>query len=371
MSRDLVVLSLERWDDVWRRNQYLVHGLLEADPQLRVLFVVPSHDVLHAALHGRGLGRGSGLQQVTGYHGRLWQLEPTKVLPRAVGGLADALLVRSVRRALRRLRIDAPVLWVNDPSWASLVRAEPHWPALYDVTDDWLAAERPERELERLRSNEAVLLERARAVVVCSAALAVSKGADREVVHVPNAVDVARYRRPLARPDDLPAGGTAVYVGTLHQDRLDVEVTGRTAERLRADGATLVLVGPNLLAGEHTSALERRGAVILGGRSFDRVPAYLQHATALVVPHLVTPFTDSLDPIKLYEYLAVGRPVVSTPVAGFRELSIPGVHVVPPTDFAEAVAHAVSEDPATVEHSGVPDWSARVEQMASVLALLR
>ena len=35
----------------------------------------------------------------------------------------------------------------------------------------------------------------------------------------------------------------------------------------------------------------------------------------------MTPFTDSLDPIKLYEYQAVGRPVVSTPVAGFREVA--------------------------------------------------
>ena len=42
--------------------------------------------------------------------------------------------------------------------------------------------------------------------------------------------------------------------------------------------------------------------------------AYLQHADVLVVPHLVNAFTDSLDPIKLYEYQAVDKPVISTPV---------------------------------------------------------
>ena len=52
---------------------------------------------------------------------------------------------------------------------------------------------------------------------------------------------------------------------------------------------------------------------------------YLQHADVLVVPHVVTSFTDSLDPIKLYEYQAVGRPVVSTPVAGFRDADDPRI----------------------------------------------
>ena len=41
---DLVVVSLERWDDVWRRNQHLVAGLLQRDPDLRVLFVEPPAD---------------------------------------------------------------------------------------------------------------------------------------------------------------------------------------------------------------------------------------------------------------------------------------------------------------------------------------
>ena len=52
--------------------------------------------------------------------------------------------------------------------------------------------------------------------------------------------------------------------------------------------------------------------VLLGPRSPDELVGYLQHADALIVPHVVDAFTDSLDPIKLYEYQAVGRPVVST-----------------------------------------------------------
>src|SRR5262249_56903788 len=78
----------------------------------------------------------------------------------------------------------------------------------------------------------------------------------------------------------------------------------------------------------------------LGARAYDDVPAYLQHADVVIVPHVVSPFTESLDPIKAYECLAAGRPTVATPVAGFRELGAPVV-VAEPADFAVAVDAAL------------------------------
>ena len=47
MLDELVVLSLEQWDDVWRRNQFFVDALLGRNPGLRVLFVEPPADPIH------------------------------------------------------------------------------------------------------------------------------------------------------------------------------------------------------------------------------------------------------------------------------------------------------------------------------------
>ena len=63
----LVVCSLEAWDEVWRRNQFLVRELLAADPDRRVLFVEPAFDVLHERRHPSRAGRGvRGLVPVEG-----------------------------------------------------------------------------------------------------------------------------------------------------------------------------------------------------------------------------------------------------------------------------------------------------------------
>jgi teichuronic acid biosynthesis glycosyltransferase TuaH len=367
VTRDLVVLSLEPWDDVWRRNQYLIDGLLRRDPRLRVLFVEPSNDMLHTVVSGRRLVRGRGLRQAEGYDGRLHLLQPDKVLPRVAGPMADALLRSAVRRSVGSLGMTRPTLWVNDPSWAGLVTAT-GWPSLYDMTDDWLAADRAERERDRITANEAVLMRECAVVVVCSEGLRQTRVAQRPVELIPNAVDVERYRAPRARPDDLPTG-SAVYVGTLHEDRLDVDLVLRTADAAASVNGTVVLVGPIALTSQNAARLrEHRAVTLLGARPWTEVPAYLQHASVLIVPHLVDAFTDSLDPIKLYEYLAVGRPIVSSGVAGFRDTARTGLVVSAPSEFADAVARTLRHDVASIVHDDVPDWSIRVGAYADVLA---
>jgi len=64
-----------------------------------------------------------------------------------------------------------------------------------------------------------------------------------------------------------------------------------------------------------------------------------------MVPHRVTPFTESLNPIKLWEYLAAGKPIVSTNVAGFRDY--PDLVSVADTsdDFVSRLALAPVESP--------------------------
>jgi teichuronic acid biosynthesis glycosyltransferase TuaH len=160
----------------------------------------------------------------------------------------------------------------------------------------------------------------------------------------------------------------AVYVGTLHADRLDVDLCVRTAGAL--DGvATVVLVGPNALAEGDTRVLREAGVVLLGAKPHEQVPAYLQHADVLLVPHVVTPFTDSLDPLKLYEYQAVARPVVATPVAGFRDSDDTHTTVAGDSTFADAVADALTQRNSaapTAEVLGI-DWVTRASVMGAAL----
>lgn len=344
-----MVCSLEATGPVRRRIQILVDELVALDASLRVLYVEPAVDVpqLVARRHLTGLAR-PRLRMVSP---QLAVLRPRKWLPRLLGPFADWSLYRQVERAVRRLGLDQPLLWLNDPGYARWALGTGR-AVLYDITDDWLLASMPARVHARLQRDEDLLLEHADAVVVCSPELARTKGRQRDVDVVPNAVDLDRYRQHHPRPSDLPGPPSAVYVGTLHEDRLDVALLDELATAL--PHVAVVLVGPSALGRTHSDALGCHPNVfLLGPRPYDDVPAYLNHADVVIVPHLVNSFTDTLDPIKAYECLAAGRPTVATPVAGFRELG-PPVTLAERSEFVEAARRALAGGPAAGGDGAVP-----------------
>ncbi len=361
MTRDIIVCSLERWDDVWRRNQFLVRELLALHPERRVLFVAPAWDAMHGIVNRRP-PPGPALRTVE--IGRLWELTPRKWLPRLAGPFADRSLYRQVGTAVQRVGLTRPVLWVNDSVYAGLVDVT-GYSTVYDITDDWLLLPFPDREIVRRRAREASLLRQAAEVVVCSENLAASRGRARPVHLIPNAVDADAFRRPAPRPLDLPAGATAVYVGTLHDDRIDVDLVVRLAAAVHR--ATVVLVGPNCLSRTSQQRLDAMPNVrVLGSRPYATVPAYLQHASVVIVPHRVTPFTASLDPIKAYECEAVGTPTVATPLPGF----VPDrgcIRTAAPGAWVEAVRAMIEEPPAAAPTDGLPTWRDRARVFDTVL----
>jgi teichuronic acid biosynthesis glycosyltransferase TuaH len=360
--RQLIVLSLKAWDDVWNRNNFLTDGLLRRNADLRVLFVEPPTDPLYDLVRRR---RPTPPRfRRLGYGGRLHALRPVKLLPRRVGPLADVSLLLQVRVAARRLGLDAPVLWINDVTYAPLITS---WrrPSLYDVSDDWLLAPFATREIGRLRELDALALKEAEEVVVCSGALAETRGAQREVTLIPNAVDVEHFRRPRDRPMDLPDAPVAVYAGTLHDARVDVPLVVRLASAL--PDVRFAFVGPDALTVESRRAMTAEGNVaILGARSYGAVPAYLQHADVIVVPHRVSPFMESLDPIKAYECLAVDTPTVATAVPGFREY--PETFDVATSEAFAARVQAVLENRvAERRRIDPPTWAERAAAFEAVL----
>jgi hypothetical protein len=84
------------------------------------------------------------------------------------------------------------------------------------------------------------------------------------------------------------------------------------------------------------------------------------------VPHRVSPFTESLDPIKAYECLAVGKQTVATAVAGFRDHH-DAFRVVAREDFVECVRDTLASGATSCSHSDPVSWGQRAEAFDEVL----
>lgn len=323
--RDLIFISLENWDGVWRRNQFLCVEWLRRFPTMRLLFVGRSRDVSHAVRKGdRTVFSQPAEQKVPDLPG-LTILNPLKPLPNSISParwINQRLMLAEIRSAAQRAGLRSPLLWINDHFAAHLAGKLGERAVIYDVTDDWaLMNSIPQNERQRIREADAALCKAADLVVVCSEALERSRRRlSRKLARIPNGVDAERYGCVTPRGCDSEQGArkTFGYVGTLHGDRLDLELVIALARRRPSD--RVVLCGPNLLT--ETEALQLRAHANVELRAavdYQRVPGLIEEFDVCILPHRCTPFTESLNPIKLWEYLASGKPVAATPVAGFRD----------------------------------------------------
>ncbi len=381
---DMIFISLENWDEIWRRNQFLCAGLAKRYPQSKIMFVGLSHDVSNSLRRGRFSElRRSTVHLIPGYP-NITFTQPLKVMPNTLSGgrrFNEAMMRRHVRKISVELKLRSPLLWINDHAAVHLVGQCDESAVVYDITDDWTSLTQSAALIERIGSQDARLCQQADAVIVCSKRLWEMKRALTGSLHlIANGVDVAHYERvgqpssepPITSQDwKRPRLG---YVGTIHPDRVDVDLLEALARNM--PDSTIILVGPNSLPDLVQTRLKQCSNIVFTGPiPYEKIPDYIDTFDVCITPHRVTPFTESLNPIKLWEYMATGKPIVSTRVAGFRDYP-QAVYLADDADtFAVAVAEAMLESPELAAfrkaEAARNSWDSRLDDVESVVQSCR
>jgi glycosyltransferase involved in cell wall biosynthesis len=244
-----------------------------------------------------------------------------------------------------------PVLWCFLPTGIEAARAVGARLVVYHCVDHYAA--NPGVDRAWVETLEARMLERADLVLASSPVLAERLRARRADAECwPNVADVTLFRRAveeeLAEPPELQGQPhpRAIYVGNLAGYRIDFDLLEASLRGV-APGV-LVLVGVEGLgdAGAGGAAWEclreRPGLLRLGPRAPEALPALLQHADVALIPFLDNEHTRGSLPLKLWEYLAAGLPVVARDLPNLRELAREGwVRTAPDAAGFEAALREV------------------------------
>ena len=218
---------------------------------------------------------------------------------------------------------------------------------MYDVADlhatpsgRTLRDDGERREIETLARLEKDLLMRADLTLCVSEPLVERVSPySRSVRLVPNGADWHRY---ITATPDLPRSGQVKvgYVGTL-APRFDVELVAAVA-RARPDW-TIELVGPTLPFVDVSSLASLPNVELTGEIPFEAVPAKLATFDVCLLPLREIDFAYYCSPIQVFDYLAAGKPVVSTPIGqleGWRGL----VHIARGADaFVQSIETALGQ----------------------------
>jgi teichuronic acid biosynthesis glycosyltransferase TuaH len=192
---------------------------------------------------------------------------------------------------------------------------------VFDSLDNWLLHPQLRRYADAAEEGYARLLPRADAILVSAPRSrdALQRWAE-DIEIVPNGVSPHQFAGTVQRPSDLPQTPIVGYAGSLGP-RIDTALVVEVARQL--PHVTFAFIGQALDRTTVRALQSSANVLVLGDRHYSEVPAYVRSFDVAWIPHAIGAGESGGDPIKMYEYWAAGREVVTTPIDGldrWREL---------------------------------------------------
>ena len=357
----LVAFSHLRWGFVWQRPQHLLTRFAREMPV--VVIEEPDYHLEGADVYVR---RDHGVTVVT-------PLLPLADEQYGFGNHANGQISRLIEPFVRPGT--DPILWYYTPM---ALGAEPATvrPRLtvYDAMDDLASFRAAPPEL---RIREARLLSQVDLVFTGGPTLYRQRRDMHRSVHCfPSGVEAAHFASTKASPHEglahqrRPVLG---YYGVI-DERLDLDLLAEIAD-LRPDW-TIALIGPVAKIDE-TTIPERANIIRFAQQAYDDLPSFLACFDVALMPFARNEATRAISPTKTLEYLAGGKPVVSTPIADVMTLYGDAVEIATTGEefvvAAESVLNRTSDaDRQWRAHAArlvaAHDWDCIAEAMLAVMS---
>lgn len=354
-DRQILMVSIADWEStLWTNKQHTARALRD---QGYVVFYIDSMGMRQPSLTSRAdllriLARGKQLLRRPRWveEGILVWSPPAIPIPqsgfaRRVNKVVVSILLRLW---LRWYKFCPAITWTYHPLTLSLLALGRWGTLVYHCVDDFSAQAPLKRSV--MEVEEQRLLARADAIFVTSRALEQKFSGLANVYYYPNSVDVQHFEDAASQADEdvlaeIPHPRVG-FIGAIAAYKVDATLLMETFGTHRE--WQLVLVGPREDRDETiTSVLALPNVHHIEAVSFQEVPRYMRSFDVGIIPAVESDYTKAMFPMKFFEYLASGLPVVSTSLPALAEYSS-SAKIVPRSGFGDALAATLNgnvEDP--------------------------
>lgn len=306
--------------------------------------------------------------------------------------LNNGIILRTIRKVLRDHDV-RNYLYINcyDPFYAGFLPKEMGAAlSIYHCIDDitqnpYTAKHGTDLENEALRNADLTLVTSLNLKRLKEAALGRTAGerpgdakpAGRVVTFF-NAADVSVFQKVIAekypRPEVLEgrAGKVVGFIGNLDELRIDYALLKKAA--LAHPDKTFLLVGPlNSPEPREIGLYQLPNVVFTGSRRLEELPPLLRHMDCTLIPFLCNTLTESIYPLKINEYLAAGKPVVSTGFSDDIRSFADCIYLAENhADFINLIDRAIFENSPDLVRRRIAvansnTWEARIERLWKVV----
>ena len=340
---DVICFSIIDWDFRYQRpqqimSQFAAHG--HRVFYIRLGTVLPAHSEPRFTITKLK----ENVYEVTlAAHRQIW------INQEDISGTNADQLLASLADLREAFHIDEAIGYVMTPSWTTMAleaRTRWGWRLIYDCMDEWTGFPGMGRAIPRAEQR----LARECDLLVVTAERLHDKwsGLNRPLVLARNGVDQNFYLE-RCQPNEMLAGVEHPIVGYFGAiaDWFDLELMIHVA-RNRPSYSFVLLGGVFEI---DVSELKRLPNVrLLGQQPYETMPQYLHHFDACLIPFKINDTTAATDPVKVYEYLSGGKPVVSVALPELAQFGDLVYRARDRNDFVAQLDRALSEnDPNLVE----------------------
>jgi glycosyltransferase involved in cell wall biosynthesis len=386
--KNCILFSTADWDaPYWTNKQHTTKHL--AERCIRVLYVESVG--LRAPKFASGIDLARiwrrlfrGLRGVHQVEQNIWVISPL-VIPfkhqwRIVRSINRWILNRTIIRFCKRQGFENKdtVIWTYHPYVLDYLNCIQYGSLVYHCVDDLSAI--PGIDAEAFIAKEQDLLKGANVVFTTSKKLYEKCGAINKNTHdFPNVVDWEHFSQafnPGPDPEDLkeiphPRLG---YVGVLSDYKVDFELLQNVAAE-RPDWH-IVLIGEER-EGQCNPTVQTlkdmENVHFLGYKKYEELPKYLRGLDVGLLPTLINQYTDSMFPMKYFEYLSSGLPVVSTDLRAIKDHKFKILNSENSFSFMSAIHVEIqcgkySQDTAKALVEG-NTWPLRLDKMVDIIKI--
>lgn len=364
---DVIVFGVIDWNLRIQRPQHLAREL--AQKGHRVLYLSPGFDLHHEPGYRTAL-----VSESPEVH-QVWLRvdRPVSIYEADLPEPAAAFLAEGLRLLLGDVGLSTNLALVDHPGWADLVRLLPRSVRVYDCMDNHQGFAESGSELPKA---EARLLRCCDGVVVTSNRIADEMEPRHASVHmVRNACAPSDFRD--ARTDAAAAASRRPVIGYFGAIApwFDAVLLARIADDM--PDCDFVLIGDD--TANVAERLQRHQNVTFTGEiGYEQLPLHLRGIDVLLIPFVIDELTLATNPVKAYEALAAGKPVVATPmpelietdVAPFVRIGRDAAELVPALRQALADAHAPELQQRRIAYAEQQTWRHRADALIDAVAAM-
>ncbi len=281
-------------------------------------------------------------------------------------------LQTQMRLAIRRAGLRKPLIWVNCPAACETALALPHRALVYQRTDRY--EDYPGVDRDQISRYDRQLKAAADLTFYSSRSLfEQERETCRQAAYVEHGVDLDRFSSADQDPQVPPELAhvphpIAGFFGGIDRHTFDLDLASEVVARL--PGVSFVFVGN---ASVDCTPLARHAHVhMIGQRPYEQIPHYGKCFDVCLMPWNQNEWIQACNPIKLKEYLALGKPVVSTPFPELAQYDGLVRTATTAEQFVEAIRSFLASPPTDLaararERVAAHSWRAKALQILEML----